>query len=252
MNKVYTHCIDDGHGGTDPGAVGKRSTHEADINLAIGKIVGRIMTEQGQKVIFTRTTDKFLTLATRADIANKAGCRTFTSIHCNSAAAIDAHGIETWSFTNSVEGLKLSKVVQGELVKTTGLTDRGSKQANFGVLRMSNMVAILVESAFISNTNEEVLLMQAEYQEKVALGIVKGIFKYLGLTFNQSIIKTTPIIIKVAATKIDQNILQIQQICIKLGVNDHFGNRVVADGIDGPNTQSAKAKLKLFLTNILK
>jgi N-acetylmuramoyl-L-alanine amidase len=185
LNKVYKHCIDEGHGGTDPGAVGSKGTHEANHNLDIGKIVGRILTEQGQQVVHTRTTDKWLSLAERADIANKTNCNTFISIHCNSFRDASANGVETWSYPNSTEGMKLSKLVQEELVKATGLTDRGCKTANFGVLRMSNMTAILVETAFISNAVEESLLMQPEFKEKVARAIVKGIFRYLNLEFKE-------------------------------------------------------------------
>ena len=143
------------------------------------------MIEQGQKVIYTRTTDKYLTLAQRADIANKSGCDTFTSIHCNSAKDATAHGIETFSHPLSTNGIKLSKLVQEELVKATGLTNRGCKQANFGVLRMSNMVAVLIETAFISNSAEENLLLQNDFKEKIALAIVKVIFKYLNLEFKE-------------------------------------------------------------------
>jgi len=183
-NKIYKHCLDPGHGGSDPGAVGLRS-HEADIVLVIAKIVGRILIENGQKVIYTRTTDKYLTLAQRATIANNNKCDTFTSIHCNSAVNKTAHGVETFSHPISSNGAKLSKFVQAELVKATSLTNRGCKTANFGVLRMSHMPAILVETAFISNALEEAELLQYAFQEKIALSIVKGIFSYLGLTLNQ-------------------------------------------------------------------
>ena len=185
MNKIYKYCIDEGHGGLDPGAIGSKGTHEANHNLDMGKILGRILTEQGQQVVHTRTTDKWLSLADRADIANKNGCNAFISIHCNSFKDPNAHGIETWCSPNSVEGMKLSKLVQEELVKATGLTNRGCKEANFGVLRMSKMTAILVETAFISNIEEEALLMKTEFKEKVAKAIVKGLFRYLNLEFKE-------------------------------------------------------------------
>ncbi|MBW9146853.1 N-acetylmuramoyl-L-alanine amidase [Clostridium sp. CM028] len=193
-NKIYTHCVDFGHGGTDSGAVGDHS-HEADLVMAIGKKVGRILVERGQKVIYTRTTDVYLTLAQRANTANNNGCDTFTSIHANSFSDKSAHGIETFSYPKSSSGAGLSKLVQSELIKATGLTNRGCTTANFGVLRMTSMVAILVETAFISNPTEENLLLSNAYQEKVALAIVKGIFAYLGLNFSgETIVSNNPII----------------------------------------------------------
>jgi len=93
--------------------------------------------------------------------------------------------VETFSHPISSNGAKLSKFVQEELVKATLLINRGCKTANFGVLRLSYMPAILVETAFISNGLEEAVLLQYAFQEKIAVSIVKGIFSYLGLTFNQ-------------------------------------------------------------------
>ena len=174
--------IDAGHGGSDPGALGKRS-HEADINLFICQLVGKILTEQGQKVVYSRTSDIFLTLAQRADISNKNDCDVFISIHCNSFSNPAANGIETWSYPSSSNGLKLSKLVQSELINAVGLSNRGSKTANFGVLRMTEAVAILVETAFISNLKEESLLMQNDFRQKIAESIVKGLFKYMNIPF---------------------------------------------------------------------
>lgn len=209
MSKILKNCIDPGHGGTDPGAIGVAKTHEANHNLDISKIVGRILLEQGQQVVYTRTTDKWLSLAERADIANKANCNTFISIHCNSFKDAKSNGVETWSFPNSLEGIKLSKLVQEELVKATGLTDRGCKQYNFGVLRMSNMVAILVEVAFISNPDEEILLTKIEFKEKVALSIVKGLFRYLGLIYKEP--KKFPLALKLtdAAVAISEKPIKV-------------------------------------------
>lgn len=172
-----------GHGGRDPGAIGIKGTHEADINLTICKIIGRILTEQKQSIVYSRTTDTTLSLTQRTDIANKNKCDVFISIHCNAAVNKNAHGTETFSFPHSSEGEKLSEFVQNELIKATGLADRGTKEAFFGVLRMSSMPAILVETAFISNSVEENLLLSADFQEKTALAIVKGLFKYLKIDF---------------------------------------------------------------------
>jgi len=241
MNKVYKHFLDAGHGGTDPGAIGKRNSHEADHNLAMVKIIGRILTEQGQQVVYARTTDKYLTLAERANNANKALCKTYTSIHCNAAIDLTAHGIETYSHPLSSEGPKLAKVVQEELIKATGLTNRGCKTANYGVLRMSSMVAILVETAFISNPNEEVFLMQTDYKEKVAKAVVKGIFKYLGLTFDEKTIVRPTVVVAAVSTK--SMVSELQTFLNNHGMTDQNGNKLTVDGISGAKTKAAANKL---------
>jgi N-acetylmuramoyl-L-alanine amidase len=96
-NKEFVVVIDPGHGGRDPGAVGKYS-HEADIALDISLRAGNYIEENipNVKVIYTRTTDQFVELYRRAQIANEAHADLFISIHCNAAASSTAIGTETW------------------------------------------------------------------------------------------------------------------------------------------------------------
>ena len=179
--------LDAGHGGSDPGAIGRKS-HEADINLMLTEIIGRILTEQNQTVVHSRLTDKYLTLSQRAYMSNKAQCNVYVSIHCNSFNKA-SHGVETFSYPNSTEGMKLSKIVQEGLIEVTGLTDRGSKTANFGVLRMSKATAILIETAFISNPTEENLLLSEAFREKVSDSIVRSLLEYLKVPYIDKIAK---------------------------------------------------------------
>ena len=96
-DKSYTLVIDPGHGGKDAGAVGKTS-QEKDLNLSLALKVGELVQEQypDVKVVYTRSTDVFIPLQTRADIANKNNADLFISIHTNSAENKTAHGVETF------------------------------------------------------------------------------------------------------------------------------------------------------------
>ena len=71
-------------------------------------------------------------------------------------------------------------MLQEELVRAGGLRNRGAKEANFYVLKHSNMPASLVELAFISNEREEALLTSAEFQDKMAFAIAKGLSRFFG------------------------------------------------------------------------
>ena len=95
--KPYTLVIDAGHGGKDPGAVGKFS-YEKDLNLKLALAVGELINEEypDVKVIYTRSTDVFIPLQERADIANKNGADLFLSLHANASEAKDAKGVETF------------------------------------------------------------------------------------------------------------------------------------------------------------
>lgn len=95
--KPYTVVLDAGHGGKDPGAVGAFS-QEKNLNLALVLEMGRLLNEQypDVKVVYTRSTDVFIPLQTRADIANKAGADLFISIHTNSSEKKEPRGAETF------------------------------------------------------------------------------------------------------------------------------------------------------------
>ncbi len=89
--------IDPGHGGKDPGAIGRYGTREKDINLAVAKRLKRILEKElGARVILTRDRDKFIPLRERAEIANRAGADLFISLHCNYERKRRAQGAETY------------------------------------------------------------------------------------------------------------------------------------------------------------
>jgi N-acetylmuramoyl-L-alanine amidase len=102
---VKTVVIDAGHGGKDPGT-SSNGIKEKDVVLKIALETGRIIQENlsDVKVIYTRTTDKFVKLHDRAEIANKNNADVFISIHCNAVNSSQAKGTETW-----VMGLHKSK-----------------------------------------------------------------------------------------------------------------------------------------------
>ena len=95
--KSYTVVLDAGHGGKDPGAVG-RISKEKDLNLKLALQVGKLLKEQypDVKVVFTRATDVFIPLQQRADIANKNNADLFISIHTNSSESKTPCGVETF------------------------------------------------------------------------------------------------------------------------------------------------------------
>lgn len=95
--QAYTLVIDPGHGGKDPGAVGKRS-YEKNLNLTLAKKVGEKISSQyaDVKVVYTRSDDTFVPLQQRADIANSNHADLFLSIHTNSSESKEPKGLETF------------------------------------------------------------------------------------------------------------------------------------------------------------
>lgn len=172
--------IDPGHGGKDPGAVGPSGIKEANVNLQVALKVAEKLRKAGVEVKLTRTGDVFVDLQPRCDIANSFNADYFVSIHCNSAGTPEARGTETYCYKLGSKGEVLAKAIQAELIAVTGRADRGVKTANYYVLKRTNMPAVLIELAFLSNPEEERLLASVDYQEKCASAIAKGIDYIIG------------------------------------------------------------------------
>lgn len=95
--KVFTIIIDPGHGGKDPGAIGRGGTKEKDVNLDVAKKIKEILDKQGYKVLLTRYTDRYVSLRDRANFANSKKGDIFVSIHCNAMPGNRyAEGFETY------------------------------------------------------------------------------------------------------------------------------------------------------------
>jgi N-acetylmuramoyl-L-alanine amidase len=169
-------CIDAGHGGKAPGAIGF-GFKEKDLNLKIAKELVIFLRNFGYKTLESRPNDVDVPLGDRCRIANRAGANLFVSIHCNSSSTGSPSGIEVFSAENSTGGARFSKAVNDEL-KKLGRKDRGTKISGFYVLRYTQMVSILVECGFISN-KEEVEWISAN-TKGIAEKIAKGIKNYLG------------------------------------------------------------------------
>lgn len=195
INKVM---IDPGHGGKDTGAIGA-SHREKDVVLQIGKKLRDMLSKRGYQVVMTRTGDNFLSLQQRVDLCAKLEPDLFISIHCNSAGAKSARGIETYCMTpagsastsdskpsykkgkgNAFDknNARLALEVQKHLLRNTKANDRGIKHARFFVLKNSSCPGILVETGFLSNYYEHRLLGTSAYQDKVAVGIADAVSAY--------------------------------------------------------------------------
>lgn len=172
-------CVDAGHGGSDPGADGPTGLNEAPVVLDLAIKVADYLEYLGCEVRMTRTSDKYVALDVRCEIANNWGADYFVSIHCNSNGST-AVGVETLYASDS--GKELATPVQKYMLEKTGDVDRGLKhRTNLYVLNGTDMPAILAEVGFISHPETESKLKTSDYKVAIAKGIVKGIAEYLGL-----------------------------------------------------------------------
>jgi N-acetylmuramoyl-L-alanine amidase len=193
--RIRSVMLDPGHGRKDTGAIGSRFK-EKDIVLQIARRLKRKLEKAGYKVVMTRNDDTFLSLKERADLCKKLKPDIFISIHCNSAKAKSARGLETYCLTPAGEAsfgankpqsakelgnatdkanAKLAYDIQKHALRSTGATDRGVKHARFFVLKNILCPGVLIETGFISNYSEESILASSRYQEKIADGILDGV-----------------------------------------------------------------------------
>ena len=167
------------------GAIGFNGTAEKEINLILAKNLQALLEEKGAIVIMTRTDDtaysdvKKEDLDHRAKIVTKNNAELFISIQCNAVPGNTYHGAQVFYYPESKEGKLLAESIQDSLVEKLKNTDRKALTLSSAyIMYVLDIPAIIVETGFLSNPEEEALLNDKNYQEKVVAAIYGGIVNY--------------------------------------------------------------------------
>lgn len=176
--------IDFGHGfPPDPGAIGPGGLRESEIVEDIGLRFGNLLETLGASVAYTRNPGQFKELAERARRANELKGHVLISIHLDGSADPKVGGSSTYYFSRgknySSSGKRLAQFIQEEFLFSLKRKDKGVRGKNFEVLRKTLMPAVLVEPVFITNPDEERLLMDEAFRQKVAVAIFDGVKRFL-------------------------------------------------------------------------
>ena len=220
--------IDPGHGGEDPGAVGKRRTYEKNVVLSIGREIKKTINKMpGYRAVLTRDGDYYVSFRKRLQKAKDLGASLFISVHADAARNRIAKGssvycLSTGAASNEAakllaknenlsdilggvpesEGnnessqiimnmfqtntINLSKIYAGILMKHLDMVSclkyKSVQEAPFRVLKLPDIPAVLIETAYISNPQEESLLKKSSFQKKLAISITSSIEEYLSGT----------------------------------------------------------------------
>ncbi len=210
--------IDPGHGGHDPGALGK-GLNEADLTLDVALRLEKLLRQEGLDVVLTRRTDVYVPLDERTAIANRENADLFLSIHANASRNAAAGGVESYflSFASSPEAEAVAArensassggmhnlpdiikaialnnkldesrdfagMVQEALVSrlrrsNKGLRNLGVKKAPFVVLIGAQMPSVLAEISFLTNRQELQLLKTAAYKQRIAEALHASVMRY--------------------------------------------------------------------------
>src|SRR3954470_16184557 len=168
-----TVVIDAGHGGHDRGGVPGQRISEKDKTLDVAQRLKRILQAQGYRVVMTRDSDVFIPLGTRCSIANQYRDAQFVSIHFNCASRVGANGIETYYYRGDSSGLAAS--IHRNVVSISPSENRGIRRRGFYVLRKTAIPSVLVECGFLTNPTEGRLALRADWRQKLAEQIARGI-----------------------------------------------------------------------------
>ena len=185
--------VDPGHGGRDTGAIDAfrtRQVYEKDIALAIARRLRDVLTQNGATVLMTRNSDILPTVESRPLFANAHHADYFVSIHCDSAEVQNSQS-GTRVYYHAANGLcRLMAADIGRRVsQNSGLPYNGIRSdmiqyggrfvTGYGVLRASEMPAVLVETGFMTNDTDLAKLRDDATQEKIAQGVVAGLRDFI-------------------------------------------------------------------------
>jgi N-acetylmuramoyl-L-alanine amidase len=219
-----TVAIDPGHGGEDPGAIGRRGTYEKHVALAISRKLRTILDGDATvRPVLTRDDDYFVPLAMRVQKARRAQADLLVSIHADAFREPRARGSSVFALSENGatsaaarwlaqkendadliggvnldtrdpvlartlldlsqaaqinDSLKAGRHVLQELAEVNALHKREVEQAGFAVLKAPDVPSILIETAFISNPDEELKLRDPRHQARYAESIADGIKRY--------------------------------------------------------------------------
>jgi N-acetylmuramoyl-L-alanine amidase len=201
--KIKTICIDPGHGGKDPGNREARQ-QEKTYTLLLARELSKQLSAAGFSVSMTRSTDTFVELPTRPELARRRRADLFLSLHFNatgSSGGASVQGAEVYCLTparasstnargegagtgafpgnkHDSKNMLLAYEVQKALVRRLGAQDRGVKRARFAVLRSAEMPTILIEGGFMTHPGEAKKIYDGTYRRKMAAAIVEAVAAY--------------------------------------------------------------------------
>ena len=186
--------VDAGHGKPDEGAEVGDGTTEAQTNLKIALKLQNLLEQSGCTVILTRSDEngiydldsktlkqkKISDIRNRVKIGNESSADIFISIHLNKIPQNQYFGWQTFYNKNSENGQKLAKLIQANLNEAIQKENKrvASKIENIYIINNVEIPTTIVECGFLSNPEEEKLLLEDQYQNKLAWGIYNGIINF--------------------------------------------------------------------------
>ncbi len=171
--------IDFGHGYPDPGAIGVGGTKESEVCEDLGLRFGNLISLSEGEVLYTRNMGDKISIDQRARIANAENVDFLISFHLNGSVNPESGGTSTYFFPGSEKGRRLAESIHKSMVAALGRHDSGVHPKNFAILRLTNMPAVLVEPVYITNPEEELLVKDEGFRQRIVVAVFDGLTSYL-------------------------------------------------------------------------
>lgn len=190
-NKKLKVVVDAGHGGIDGGCEGtKEGSNERELNLLYAKTLKTYLESYGIEAVLTRATTDGLYSALasnkkkddmkkRKELIEKANADLVISLHMNAFPQKSVCGAQVYYNSESEVSKSLATSIQSMFIKDLPNAKSVPAVGDYYILNCTNTPAVIVECGYLSNVNEEKLLLSSEYREKVCYSILCGIIKYL-------------------------------------------------------------------------
>lgn len=178
--ETFKVVIDPGHGGKDVGATGTSSLYEKDFTLSLSKKVNELLEKEEKiEVYMTREDDTFISTEDkyRAKFANELDADLYISIHGNTFESPNVSGTESYYYHEKFKSF--AEIMHKNVVSSTGFNDRGVRKKDLFVVRYTDMPSILLEIGYLTNPQEEQIMLNDEFQYSVAESICDGVKEYL-------------------------------------------------------------------------
>jgi len=176
-----TIAVDAGHGGDNNGALGATGVLEKDLNLIMATRLDSLLTLKGARVVMTRTGDTAVSMLDRWDTVVNSGAQMLVSIHCNSTGETsDPEAVKGASTYYRYLGYQTLANVMYEKMLQLGLSQFGvTGSFNFSLSGPTQLPNVLVETAFLSNPEDEMKLLDDGFRTAVAAKVVEGLEEFV-------------------------------------------------------------------------
>lgn len=175
-----TIVLDAGHGGYDVGAIGRTTgVYEKDVALSLTRLLANKLSATGARVVLTRAADQFVSLEERVQLAKQEACDAFVSLHFNTNADSNLSGTMTFAYHDQGPDHDLAAKIQQQVVARLGLPDLGVRFGDYYVLRENPQPAVLIETSFLTHSEDERKAQDSTVQDAAAEGIFQALVEYL-------------------------------------------------------------------------